>query len=117
MYRGLPCPYGAAVLASTCILTGGNRVMMRVVAMVMVLFMVDQGFYPHDKVLESQAWKKLVYTGGEFKVQAAHRFRVGAGAAQARTHPPACTATHWGTPFLSNCQTFVSMQVVGVSGL
>ncbi|KAJ6656793.1 hypothetical protein lerEdw1_003124 [Lerista edwardsae] len=64
MYRGLPCPYGAAVLASTCILTGGNRVMMRVVAMVMVLFMVDQGFYPHDKVLESQAWKKLVYTGG-----------------------------------------------------
>ncbi|KFP08484.1 hypothetical protein N300_06053, partial [Calypte anna] len=29
-----------------------------------ILFMVDQGFYPHDKVLESQLWKKLVYTGG-----------------------------------------------------
>ncbi|XP_066493567.1 transmembrane protein 269 [Tiliqua scincoides] len=64
VYRGLPCPYGASVLASICVLTGGSRVMMRIVAMVMVLFMVDQGFYPHDKVLESQAWKKLVYAGG-----------------------------------------------------
>lgn len=64
VYRGLPCPYGASILASTCVLTGGNRIMMRIVAMVMVLFMVDQGFYPHDKVLESQAWKKLVYAGG-----------------------------------------------------
>ncbi|XP_054857246.1 transmembrane protein 269 isoform X1 [Eublepharis macularius] len=64
MYRGLPCPYGSSVLASTYLLTGGNLVVMRVVAMVMILFMVDQGFYPHDKVLESQAWKKVVYVGG-----------------------------------------------------
>lgn len=65
MYRGLPCPYGSSVLASTYLLTGGNLVVLRIVAMVMILFMVDQGFYPHDKVLESQAWKKVVYMGGE----------------------------------------------------
>ncbi|XP_077168469.1 transmembrane protein 269 isoform X1 [Paroedura picta] len=64
MYRGLPCPYGSSVLASTFLLTGGNLVVLRIVAMVMILFMVDQGFYPHDKVLESQAWKKAVYVGG-----------------------------------------------------
>uniref|UniRef100_A0A8D0DZU8 cardiolipin synthase (CMP-forming) n=1 Tax=Salvator merianae TaxID=96440 RepID=A0A8D0DZU8_SALMN len=63
-YRGLPCPYGASVLATTYLLTGGNLVVMRIVAMVMILFMVYQGFYPHDKVLESQFWKKVVFAGG-----------------------------------------------------
>uniref|UniRef100_A0ACB8EEK8 Uncharacterized protein n=1 Tax=Sphaerodactylus townsendi TaxID=933632 RepID=A0ACB8EEK8_9SAUR len=65
-YRGLPCPYGSSVLASTYLLTGGNLLVIRIVAMVMILFMVDRGCYPHDKVLESQAWKKVVYVGGEF---------------------------------------------------
>ncbi|CAI5783044.1 269 isoform X1 [Podarcis lilfordi] len=64
MYRGLPCPYGASVLAATYLLTGGNLLVMRIIAMVMILFMVDQGFYPHDKVLESQPWKKAVFAGG-----------------------------------------------------
>nr|XP_020637755.1 transmembrane protein 269 [Pogona vitticeps] len=68
MYRGLPCPYGASVLAATYLLTGGNLLVLRVVAMVMILFMVDQGFYPHDKVLESQLWKKVVYAGGVLMV-------------------------------------------------
>ncbi|XP_047904588.1 transmembrane protein 269 isoform X3 [Anser cygnoides] len=35
-YRGLPCPYASSLL----------------------------GFYPHDKVLESQLWKKVIYAGG-----------------------------------------------------
>ncbi|XP_053136720.1 transmembrane protein 269 isoform X2 [Hemicordylus capensis] len=64
MYRGLPCPYGAAVLATTYLLTRGNLLVMCLIALVMILFMVDQGFYPHDQVLESQAWKKAVYAGG-----------------------------------------------------
>ncbi|XP_042334440.1 transmembrane protein 269 [Sceloporus undulatus] len=68
MYRGLPCPYGASVLAATYLLTGGNLLVLRIVAMVMILFMVDQGFYPHDKVLESQLWKKVVYAGGVLMV-------------------------------------------------
>ncbi|KAM6434732.1 transmembrane protein 269 isoform 1-T2 [Liasis olivaceus] len=64
MYRGLPCPYGASVVASTYFLTGGHLVAMRLVAIVMILFMVDQGFYSHDKVLESQLWKKVVFGVG-----------------------------------------------------
>uniref|UniRef100_A0A8D0GKK7 cardiolipin synthase (CMP-forming) n=2 Tax=Sphenodon punctatus TaxID=8508 RepID=A0A8D0GKK7_SPHPU len=68
MYRGLPCPYASSVLAATYLLIGGNLVVMRIVAMVMILFMVDQGFYPHDKVLESQLWKKLVYAAGVLMV-------------------------------------------------
>ncbi|NWY00527.1 TM269 protein, partial [Nothoprocta ornata] len=64
-YRGLPCPYASALLAGTSLLTGGHVTLLRVAAAVMILFMVDQGFYPHDKVLESQLWKKLVYAGGE----------------------------------------------------
>ncbi|XP_026578420.1 transmembrane protein 269 isoform X2 [Pseudonaja textilis] len=64
MYRGLPCPYGASMVAATYFLTGGHLVAMRLMAMVMILFMVDQGFYPHDKVLESQAWKKAIFGGG-----------------------------------------------------
>uniref|UniRef100_A0A8C3FJ85 cardiolipin synthase (CMP-forming) n=2 Tax=Chrysemys picta bellii TaxID=8478 RepID=A0A8C3FJ85_CHRPI len=64
MYRGLPCPYASSLLTGTYLLTGGNLVVLRIVAMIMILFMVDQGFYPHDKVLESQLWKKMVYAGG-----------------------------------------------------
>uniref|UniRef100_A0A8C4UUL3 cardiolipin synthase (CMP-forming) n=2 Tax=Falco TaxID=8952 RepID=A0A8C4UUL3_FALTI len=63
-YRGLPCPYASSLLAGTFLLTGGNITLLRVTAIVMILFMVDRGFYPHDKVLESQLWKKLVYAGG-----------------------------------------------------
>ncbi|KAM6312797.1 transmembrane protein 269 [Podargus strigoides] len=63
-YRGLPCPYASSLLASIFLLTGGNVTLLHVTAIVMILFMVDQGFYPHDKVLESQLWKKAVYVGG-----------------------------------------------------
>lgn len=38
---------------------------LRVVAVAMILFMISQNFYPHDRVLESQAWKKVVYAGGK----------------------------------------------------
>ncbi|XP_069096147.1 transmembrane protein 269 isoform X1 [Pleurodeles waltl] len=64
MYRGLPCTYASAILVSTSVLTGGHLVVLRIVAVVMILFMVDQGFYPHDKVLESQPWKKIVFIVG-----------------------------------------------------
>ncbi|XP_058858608.1 transmembrane protein 269 isoform X1 [Acipenser ruthenus] len=64
MYRGLPCPYASAILACTSLLTGANVLVLRITAVLMILFMVDHGFYPHDKVLESQAWKKIVYAGG-----------------------------------------------------
>ncbi|NXN31826.1 TM269 protein, partial [Nycticryphes semicollaris] len=63
-YRGLPCPYASSLLASTFLLTAGNVTLLRIAATVMVLFMVNRGLYPHDKVLESQHWKKLVYAGG-----------------------------------------------------
>uniref|UniRef100_A0A8C7RGI6 Transmembrane protein 269 n=1 Tax=Oncorhynchus mykiss TaxID=8022 RepID=A0A8C7RGI6_ONCMY len=63
MYRGLPCIYSSAILACLSLLTGGNMVILRVTAVAMILFMVNQGFYPHDRVLESQAWKKVVYAG------------------------------------------------------
>ncbi|NWI70726.1 TM269 protein, partial [Todus mexicanus] len=63
-YRGLPCPYASSLLAGTFLLAAGNVTLLRVTAAVMILFMVDRGFYPHDKVLESQLWKKLVYAGG-----------------------------------------------------
>ncbi|KAJ8372067.1 hypothetical protein AAFF_G00294810 [Aldrovandia affinis] len=64
MYRGLPCIYSSAILACVSLLTGGNMLVLRVTAVAMILFMVNQGFYPHDRVLESQAWKKAVYAGG-----------------------------------------------------
>lgn len=64
-YRGLPCPYASALLASTFLLTGGHVALLRVAAAAMILFMADCGFYPHDRVLESQLWKKLVYAGGK----------------------------------------------------
>ncbi|KAM8990065.1 transmembrane protein 269 isoform 1-T1 [Ara ararauna] len=63
-YRGLPCPYASSLLAGTFLLSGGNVTLLRVTAGIMILFMMDQGFYPHDKVLESQLWKKVVYAGG-----------------------------------------------------
>ena len=63
-YRGLPCPYASSLLASTFLLTGGHITLLRIAAIAMVLFMVDRGFYPHDKVLESQSWKKVIYAGG-----------------------------------------------------
>ncbi|XP_053942036.1 transmembrane protein 269 isoform X2 [Cuculus canorus] len=64
-YRGLPCPYASSLLAGTFLLADGNVIVLRITAGVMILFMLDQGFYPHDKVLESQRWKKVVYAGGK----------------------------------------------------
>lgn len=64
MYRGLPCIYSSAILASASLLSGGNMAVLRVIAVAMILFMISQNFYPHDRVLESQAWKKVVYAGG-----------------------------------------------------
>ncbi|XP_008317323.1 transmembrane protein 269 isoform X1 [Cynoglossus semilaevis] len=64
MYRGLPCTYPSAILASASLLSGGNTTLLRLVAVAMILFMSSQNFYPHDRVLESQAWKKVVFAGG-----------------------------------------------------
>ncbi|XP_039611691.1 transmembrane protein 269 [Polypterus senegalus] len=64
MYRGLPCTYASAILACTNLLSGGNLQILQLTAILMVLLMVDKGLYPHDKILESQGWKKLVYAGG-----------------------------------------------------
>ncbi|XP_052451051.1 transmembrane protein 269 isoform X1 [Carassius gibelio] len=64
MYRGLPCIYSSAILVCVSLLTGGNTAVLRILAVAMILFMVSQNFYPHDRVLESQAWKKVVYIGG-----------------------------------------------------
>ncbi|XP_016391144.1 CDP-diacylglycerol--serine O-phosphatidyltransferase-like [Sinocyclocheilus rhinocerous] len=64
MYRGLPCIYSSAILVCVSLLTGGNMAVLRILAVAMILFMVSQNFYPHDRVLESQTWKKVVYIGG-----------------------------------------------------
>ncbi|KAF6733130.1 CDP-diacylglycerol--serine O-phosphatidyltransferase [Oryzias melastigma] len=64
MYRGLPCIYSSAILASASLLSGGNMTLLRFIAVAMILFMISHNFYPHDRVLESQAWKKAVYAGG-----------------------------------------------------
>ncbi|XP_049611175.1 transmembrane protein 269 isoform X2 [Syngnathus scovelli] len=65
MYRGLPCIYSSGVLASVSLLSGNNTNMLRVIAVAMIPFMISSHiFYPHDQVLESQAWKKVVYAGG-----------------------------------------------------
>ncbi|XP_057714676.1 transmembrane protein 269 isoform X2 [Corythoichthys intestinalis] len=64
MYLGLPCIYASAILACASMLSGGNAAMLRVIAVAMILFMISHSFYPHDRVLESQAWKKAVYAGG-----------------------------------------------------
>lgn len=39
--------------------------LLRIAAAAMILFMADCSCYPHDRVLESQLWKKLVYAGGK----------------------------------------------------
>ncbi|XP_055515446.1 transmembrane protein 269 isoform X3 [Leucoraja erinacea] len=64
VYRGLPCPYASVILSSTFVLTGGNCFFLHIAAVVMILFMTDQGNYPHDRILETQLWKKTVYIGG-----------------------------------------------------
>lgn len=65
MYRGLPCIYSSAILVCVSLLTGGNMAVLRILAVAMIIFMVSQNFYPHDRVLESQAWKKVIYIGGK----------------------------------------------------
>ncbi|XP_040279765.1 transmembrane protein 269 isoform X2 [Bufo bufo] len=64
MYRGLPCTYASAILACASLLTGNHTVLLRMIAVIMIFFMIDQGIYPHDKILESQLWKKMVFAGG-----------------------------------------------------
>ncbi|XP_046725222.1 transmembrane protein 269 isoform X3 [Silurus meridionalis] len=64
MYRGLPCIYSSAILACLSLLTRGNMTVLRITAVAMILFMISQNHYPHDRVLESQYWKKMVYAGG-----------------------------------------------------
>ncbi|KAF7660498.1 hypothetical protein LDENG_00281390 [Lucifuga dentata] len=68
MYCGLPCTYSSALLASASLLLSDNMAMLRVITVTMILFMISQNFYPHDRVLESQAWKKAVYAGGVIMV-------------------------------------------------
>uniref|UniRef100_A0A8C6WTL4 Si:dkey-205h13.1 n=1 Tax=Neogobius melanostomus TaxID=47308 RepID=A0A8C6WTL4_9GOBI len=68
MYRGLPCLYPSGILASASLLSGGNMVLLRVIAVPMILAMISQSFYPHDRILESQPWKKAVYAGGVLMV-------------------------------------------------
>uniref|UniRef100_A0A2R8ZEW9 Transmembrane protein 269 n=2 Tax=Pan paniscus TaxID=9597 RepID=A0A2R8ZEW9_PANPA len=63
-YKGLPCSYASCILASTSLLTKGNRFILCCMASLMILFMTDQSYYPYDKILESENWKKLVYIGG-----------------------------------------------------
>uniref|UniRef100_A0A8C5K6K4 Transmembrane protein 269 n=1 Tax=Jaculus jaculus TaxID=51337 RepID=A0A8C5K6K4_JACJA len=63
-YKGLPCPYASCVLASTSLLTKGNTFILCCMASLMILFMIDQSNYPHDEILESENWKKMVYMGG-----------------------------------------------------
>ncbi|XP_012290231.1 transmembrane protein 269 isoform X1 [Aotus nancymaae] len=63
-YRGLPCPYASSILASTSLLTKGNTFILCCMASLMILFMMDRSYYPHDKILESENWKTLVYIGG-----------------------------------------------------
>ncbi|KAB0336775.1 hypothetical protein E2I00_014699, partial [Balaenoptera physalus] len=62
-YKGLPCPYASCVLASTSLLTKGNTFILSCMASLMILFMMDQSYYPHDEILESENWKKMVYLG------------------------------------------------------
>lgn len=66
-YKGLPCSYASCVLASTSLLTKGNTFILSCMASLMILFMMDQSYYPHDEVLESENWKKMVYLGGEWQ--------------------------------------------------
>ncbi|XP_023561997.1 transmembrane protein 269 [Octodon degus] len=63
-YKGLPCPYASCVLASISLLTKGNTFILCCMASLMILFMIDQSYYPRDDVLESENWKKVVYVAG-----------------------------------------------------
>ncbi|XP_027000396.1 transmembrane protein 269 isoform X2 [Tachysurus fulvidraco] len=72
MYRGLPCIYSSASLACLSLLTGGNMTVLRLTAIAMIVFMGSQTLYPHDRVLESQAWKKVVYAGGNISREHTH---------------------------------------------
>ncbi|XP_047645415.1 transmembrane protein 269 isoform X4 [Phacochoerus africanus] len=63
-HKGLPCSYASCVLASTSLLTKGNTFILSCMASLMILFMMDQSYYPHDEILESESWKKMVYLGG-----------------------------------------------------
>ncbi|XP_058573770.1 transmembrane protein 269 isoform X1 [Neofelis nebulosa] len=63
-YKGLPCRYASCVLASTCLLTKGNTFILSCMASLMILFMMDQSYYPCDEILGSENWKKLIYLGG-----------------------------------------------------
>ncbi|XP_069335235.1 transmembrane protein 269 [Eulemur rufifrons] len=65
-HKGLPCPYASCVLASTSLLTKGNSFILCCMASLMILFMIDQSYYPHDAVLESENWKKVIFMGGVF---------------------------------------------------
>lgn len=65
-HKGLPCSYASCVLASTSLLTKGNTFILFCMASLMILFMMDQSYYPHDEILESENWKKVVYLGGEW---------------------------------------------------
>ncbi|KAM6217009.1 transmembrane protein 269 [Rhynchocyon petersi] len=64
LYKGLPCSYASCVLASTSLLTNGNTFILGCVALLMILFMMDQTYYPHEEILDSEKWKKVVYLGG-----------------------------------------------------
>lgn len=68
VFLGLPCTYASVILASASLLSGENMVLPRVTAVIMILSMINQRFYPHDRILESQAWKKVVYAGGVIMV-------------------------------------------------
>ncbi|XP_005410677.1 PREDICTED: uncharacterized protein LOC102015763 isoform X2 [Chinchilla lanigera] len=63
-YKGLPCSYASCVLASISLLTKGSTFILCLMASLMILFMVDQSYYPRDDVLESENWKKVVYVAG-----------------------------------------------------
>ncbi|XP_044523910.1 transmembrane protein 269 [Gracilinanus agilis] len=63
-YQGLPCSYASSLLVSTFLLTNGNKLILFGLAVLMMSFMVDKRFYPNDKTLESQFWKKVVFTLG-----------------------------------------------------
>ncbi|XP_075386307.1 transmembrane protein 269 [Tenrec ecaudatus] len=64
IYKGLPSSYASCVLASTSLVTRGNTFILSCVASLMILFMMDQTYYPHEEILESENWKKIVYLAG-----------------------------------------------------
>ncbi|XP_068195687.1 transmembrane protein 269 isoform X2 [Antennarius striatus] len=65
VYHGLPCTYSSVILASASVLSEGNMAVLWVMTVATIPFMISHNSYPHDRVLESEAWKKVVYAGGE----------------------------------------------------